>query len=387
VNDALIEALKNRAGGEPGVSAAALLLDASQEAVRKRAHRKRTRAVLLGACVVVLVVAVTVAVRLDLDGSQRVTTGQSSQANLPNSAGDTKELRADDPVVQAVVRLLPPGAQLKDAHHFVGRSGENAANYFRIEASVDGVTYKVLLYRRFVEDELSQPTVVNGAKTWPGSTGPNNAYLYYLSDSGVGLHLAIDGAIGDNAGAELMDLAQRAVNDPVIGKIKGVATSADAPSGVGPEVPLSRTHNTDTDFLQRYAAYGGRPMTDPVIVQTPGRTPVIVDNPGAMTIAFAGPAGYQGSSNANPATSLTVTNAEGADPDADATWYVVWTQVPEGTAYVVFSYRAQLSWQRPIGGVSVFTTVGKGNVPAGDRPFARAYDENGVQIGEAHILG
>ena len=76
------------------------------------------------------------------------------------------------------------------------------------------------IHLRFAQEELSRPTVVQGAKAWPGRSGPNYAYLYYLSDSGVGLSLAADGAIGENAGADLMTMAQRAVHDPIINTIK-----------------------------------------------------------------------------------------------------------------------------------------------------------------------
>ena len=60
-------------------------------------------------------------------------------------------------------------------------------------------------------------------------------------------------------------------------------------------------------------------------------------------------AGYQGACSPAPATTLIATNAEAAGPDTEANWYLVWTQVPEGTVYVVYSYRSQLSWQRPGG--------------------------------------
>lgn len=131
-------------------------------------------------------------------------------------APDIRGLSADDPVVRAALRVLPPNARLDNARQVVDQSRDNGADYYKIEASTGHTTYNMLIYRKFAEDELTVPTIVNGAKTWPGRTTRSDAYLYYLSPRGVGLYVAEKGRLTANTDAELMDIAERASNDPVI---------------------------------------------------------------------------------------------------------------------------------------------------------------------------
>jgi hypothetical protein len=128
----------------------------------------------------------------------------------------TRVLGTDDPVVQAVLGLLPPGAELTEALDVAGAS---RADYLTVTAVVEGVEYTVAIHRRFDESELSDPVIVPEGKIWPGVGAPDQRYLYVLSNTGVGLYLSATGDLPPGSADALRALAWRIVDDPVLGQI------------------------------------------------------------------------------------------------------------------------------------------------------------------------
>jgi hypothetical protein len=192
----------------------------------RRSHRP-ARVALGAVAAVLLVVLVAVAVRATTsdDGTDpeilvdAPTTTTTTSPGVPGWTPWTRELPATDPVVRAVLALLPEGARLEEALDIVDER-PGGADYIRVVASAGGVEHEVSIHRTFDVDELSPPTSLPGARTWPGTTGPEYAYLYYLSDSGVGLHLSARGALDADVADDLMDLAHRIVADPLLGRIR-----------------------------------------------------------------------------------------------------------------------------------------------------------------------
>lgn len=168
------------------------------------------------------------------------------------------------------------------------------------------------------------------------------------------------------------------------------ASSAAAPTDAGPEVGLVTANTSDTKDVISIQSRQGKVDTSPVVVAAGNAAPVVASpGLGCITIAFAGPGGYQGACiDASRQTStLVATNAEGASMGVKSTWYVAWLGVPAGTSYVVFSYGTEKSWMRPVNGVSYMTVVATGTEPIESRPVARAFDNKGNQIAEARLLG
>jgi hypothetical protein len=167
-------------------------------------------------------------------------------------------------------------------------------------------------------------------------------------------------------------------------------STRSAPSGAsGAEVPLQPASTTDSDNLTR-AILRRDPNANPIVVQIPDRAPVTVYSDGSqrcMTIAAAPipAAGDQGSCVSVDQASQRIIGAIDTGPVETPTsvTYGVWTNVPEGTDYVTFTYGDQTAWQRPVAGISYFTVPGSRPSLGSEPVVLRAFDATGRQLGQA----
>lgn len=188
------------------------------------------------------------------------------------------------------------------------------------------------------------------------------------------------------------------------GSIHAAAHGRQAQPSAGSVTSLSAVNNADTQTVVKTATSQAALVagTAPVAVQTAGADPVVVshqftptgqtsraaDTSGCVTVVAATPtaAGYQGICTApgQAESELAVTNDTGS-VSGDSKWYFVWTEVPQGTAYVAFGTSTTGAKQVPLNGISYFTETGTPSTLAADPPVARAYDQSGRQLGEAHV--
>jgi hypothetical protein len=106
-----------------------------------------------------------------------------------------------------------------------------------------------------------------------------------------------------------------------------------------------------------------------------------------MTIAAAPvpAAGYGGACKPLDQATTRIIGSLDTGPVAlpTTTAYGAWTNVPDGTAYVTFTYGSQRAWQRPIAGVSYFAVTGA-TPPLGGTPvILRAFATTGTELGRA----
>jgi hypothetical protein len=167
----------------------------------------------------------------------------------------------------------------------------------------------------------------------------------------------------------------------------GGPTSTHGPHGVvGQEIPLALASTPDTAILLRTQPRIS--SAGPVVVQIPDRAPILVysdANTRCMTIAAPYPNGYQGACTPKDQapTHIVGTIDTGPSITPDSTTYGAWTAVPDGTAYVTFTYGTQHTWQRPIDRVSYFAVPGATPPLGGEPVILRAFNRSGKRLGQA----
>jgi hypothetical protein len=158
---------------------------------------------------------------------------------------------------------------------------------------------------------------------------------------------------------------------------------AAPPADAGAEVPLARADTENTQFLIRMQQRQNPNLTTvPVAVVSPGLAPIVVTG-ACMMIAVAPTdgTGYQGSCASDPATNLVAMIDTGANLTPTSKVYGAWVAVPDGTAYVTYSYGAERWWQRPLDGITYLATDASPKY-GGEPLVARAFDASGRQLGE-----
>jgi len=170
---------------------------------------------------------------------------------------------------------------------------------------------------------------------------------------------------------------------------------------VGSNVPLSTANNSDTAFLIRGAQRPSSlepasPGTVPFAIQASGRGAIVVHqavvrNGSTKCVDIASapiPAvGYQGrcAVPGQAATALVVIRDSGPVSTPQTNWYVIWTEVPQGAAYVTYRYGSDQEWETPVNGAAYFTFTGLALLPGVALPVERAYDSAGNLLGEAQV--
>jgi hypothetical protein len=163
-----------------------------------------------------------------------------------------------------------------------------------------------------------------------------------------------------------------------------------APFLEGQRVVLTGADDADVRHLFAVMAKDPRITGTPFAVGSQGNAAVVISQQAGMrcmTIAASPtPAGYQGACHPMKRASswLAVANDEGPNVDARDKRYIVWTDVPAGTSYVMFTYGSSTHWERPWRSVALFTWVGTEPAPRVPLPTAVAYDALGNVIGRAH---
>lgn len=218
------------------------------EELRQRTGSRRAGRAALVAAVVLLVAGIAAGMALSApDAADAPADRPTTEPPVATPDPGQRPLVEADPVVQAVLALLPEGATF-DAATDVRAARPGGADYVQVRASAGPVEYEVSVHRHFDEDELSAPDLVPGGKAWPGATGPEYSYLYFLSDADVGMYLAVSGPFDGDAATTLMDLARRVVADPVLSTL-GVDDPLSGPATDGPSDGPGRVSPEALDLL------------------------------------------------------------------------------------------------------------------------------------------
>jgi hypothetical protein len=158
----------------------------------------------------------------------------------------------------------------------------------------------------------------------------------------------------------------------------------------GQEVTLSEVTTTESDRLVDLMQRDQPSTTDFVVLQIPDRAAVVVYRDGSshcMTVADhpVAAAGDQGACISEDAASQQIFGVLDTGPVELPTTlaYGVWAAVPPGTAFVTTTYGTQVTWQRPIQGISYFTLPGAQPALGAEPVTMRAYDAQGNQLGQA----